>query len=124
MDRWGVRVIVSDQLNSDPQASKRGIIQGSNAQATVLAIHEHVAGAVIRPGGEDAVGSGRRSHDEIALAGRERVTNEPPPLRPPGVANGGAELGSNELCEPVLEAFAALIGERQVVGIGADPELT
>ena len=65
----------------------------------------------------------RHARDQVAEAGLQRIADEATPLRPPGVGDGRTELAGEQRHDPVLEAFAPLVGEGEVVGIGADPQL-
>jgi hypothetical protein len=53
----------------------------------------------------------------------EGIPEKSSPLGPPGVPDAGMELIRDQRGEPVLEPLAPSIGERKIVGIGADPEL-
>jgi hypothetical protein len=121
--RRGVGVIVTHQLNPDAKVPEGGVIERLDVEVTVLPVDEHVGGAVVWHRSENPVCTVRDAHHNVACMRTERAADEAATLGMPGVPHGGAQLSRDESGEPILETFLPLIRERQVVGIGADPEL-
>src|SRR5690606_42007092 len=57
------------------------------------------------------------------VLGVQRVTLETSPMREPRVLELAAELAGADFGEPILEAFAGFVRERQIVRIGAALQL-
>src|SRR5579863_2523140 len=51
------------------------------------------------------------------------MTDEAAPLRPPDIIDFHADILGDEIDNLVFEAFALVVGERQIVRIGADPQV-
>jgi hypothetical protein len=91
-------------------------------QAAVGAIHVDVGGAVLGVGGLGQLVAGRDTDDQIAGAGPQRAADEAAALRPPCVRRLGIQFVGDQLRDPFLEALP-LVGEREVVGVGANAQL-
>jgi hypothetical protein len=116
-----VPAVVADDLHADARLAQDGVVEGGDARA-VGARHEDVDRAVIRRRRANALEIARQAGDEIADLGLQGLAEKGAPLRPPGVFDRRPKLLGEKRDDPVLEALAALVRERQVVGIGAYPQ--
>jgi hypothetical protein len=115
------RHVVADQLHADaPFADRRTAEIGHRIRASR---HKHIGRAVIRPGRGDALEIGRHADQQVAHAGADRAPHETAALRPPVVFQRGVQVLRDQFGDLVFEAGAFLVRVRQVVGIGADPQL-
>jgi hypothetical protein len=53
----------------------------------------------------------------------QRVAHEAAALRPPRIAESGAEILRDQRDDRILESFALVVREGQIVGVGADTQL-
>src|SRR6185295_13024542 len=92
MDRWRVVVVVAHQLYADLQLLEGRIVERRDVEVPVFPGDEHVARAVVRPGGEYPLRPGGDAHHHVTRVGRQGIANEASALGPPRVADGGMEL--------------------------------
>src|SRR4051812_33060930 len=84
---------------------------------------EDVCRPIVRLGREQRIEAGRNADDDVAEPLADGAADEAAPLRPPSVLESRTELAGGQFGYFVLEALAALVRERQVIGVGAHPEL-
>jgi hypothetical protein len=115
-----VRAVVSDELHTDCDISKSRVIERMNVERAILSRNEDVARAIVRRSLQHHVHSCRNSHDQVARPGFESVANESATLGPPRVLDSFAAVARNQVSNPILESLPALIGKREIVGIGTN----
>lgn len=119
-----VGIVVADGVDADAEAAQARIVERREIrEVSIGARHEHVARPVVGARDVREVEADRLAHDDVAGAGVQRVADEAAPLGQPRGAHGDAEVGGDERRQRVLEALAALVAVRQVVGIGAHAQL-
>ena len=98
------------------------ILTAADVEAAAGDIDEGIGRAIVRLRRHGQVVTLRHAHDHVArvVAGdrilrRQRVALEAAPMREPCVFDFDAELARPYLGEPVLEAFAIAVRERQEV---------
>jgi hypothetical protein len=114
--------VVADHLHADPQLPQRRVVEIERRRCPLPRKHRDVARAVVGAGGQGQLVRGRDARHHVAPPGVQGVADEAAALRPPCVLHRRAELGRDQPHDPVLEALLAAVRERQVVGIGADPQ--
>src|SRR3954451_19039839 len=87
------------------------------------ATYEYIAGAIIRRCGPQRRQPGDRPGNQVAQLSVEGIADEAAALRPPCVTQFCVEIAGDQLDNLVFETVAALVREREVVRVGADPQL-
>ena len=119
---WRIRVVIADNVNTDPQVLETWIVQRAQVVVTIGARDEHVGRVIVRNRRFDAVVSRGHAHDQVASPRVHGAPQERAPFRVPHELHGCAEIVREALGDRVFETLASLVGERQVVRVGADPE--
>ena len=83
---------------------------------------QRIGGAVIGIGSLNQIVALRKAHDDIATMGPERHPDEAGRLREIHVVQLLVQLLGEQFGELVLESLALLVGERQIVRVGADAQ--
>ena len=91
-------------------------------EAAALLGDQRIGGAVIGIGALNQVVALRKAHDDVATMGPERHPDEAGRLREVHVVQLLVQLLGEQFGELVLESLALLVGERQIVRIGADAQ--
>ncbi len=117
-----VDVIVAHELHADLEPLECRIVKRRDPEPAVGAIHERVAAAVVGLRRRHALEAGGHTDEHVARAGAERVPDVAAPLRPPRVLELRVHLACDELGDAILEPLLPLVGEREVVRVGADPK--
>ena len=94
-------------------------MRGDILEATAALGDQRVGRAVIGDRHLRLVVALRKSHDDIAVVFAERLADEAGCLREIGVTEPLAELGGEQFGKLVFEAFALVVGERQIARIAA-----
>src|SRR5882757_2052511 len=89
----------------------------------VGATYKYVAGAIIGCCGPQHGQPGDRPGNHVAQMSAERVADEAATLRPLSVVQMCVEVARDQLDNLVFEPVTALVREREVVRVGADPQL-
>src|SRR5262249_27153449 len=84
--------------------------------------HKRIGGPIVGIGALHQVIALRKPGDDVATMRTERVAHEADRLRIPRVCELPVELLRQKLAELVLESLALVVGERQVMRIGADAQ--
>src|SRR5690348_1077283 len=119
MDGGCVRIIVTDEMHANAQPAKGRIVERREVESTVAAGHEHIRRTVVRVCGTHGSVPGRHAEDDVTRSRVQRVAYEAATLRPPRVLDACAQITRQQRRNLVLEAFATLVRERQVVRVGA-----
>ncbi len=123
--RRRVAVVVAQQVHADFQRLQDRVVERRDGLAGLL-MDEDVAGSVVRLRGAHQVVVGRHADHDVAAAffqrGVHRVADETAALTPPDVEGRGAEVLRQERRDLVFESVEPLVGQRHVLGIGADAE--
>src|SRR4051812_23624668 len=87
------------------------------------ATYEYIARAIIRGCGPQHGQPGDCPGDQVAQMSADGIADEAATLRPPCVVQLCVEVGRDHLDDLVFEPITALVREREVVRVGADPKL-
>ena len=91
-------------------------------EAAALLGDQRIGGAVIGIGALNQVVALREAHDDVATMGAKRHPDEAGRLREVHVVQLLVQLLGEQFGELVLESLALVVGERQIVRIGADAQ--
>ena len=102
----------------------RGSSSDSTPSSPVRGLNDQRVGRpVVGIGVLDQFVALRIAHDDVALVGAERVAHEAGHLREIRVGHASsAELGASNSASLFSMPFSGLVGERHVVGVGADAQ--
>src|SRR6266571_1959514 len=123
MRRRRVGVIVADHVDADLQALEDRVIERAQGEPAVGAVHEVVRGAVIRLRRRHGIEAHRGLDHDIAESAEDGVSQDAAAAGPPVVGNRRVQISGDDVGDLVFEALLLVVGEGQVVRIGADPEV-
>src|SRR5437660_1433212 len=78
--------------DADPRPAKDGIVPAADVELPLPRRHKDVGRPVVGPGPADELVAVGHAHDHVAPPDPEGIADESPPVGPPGVRDGGAEL--------------------------------
>ena len=117
-------VLLAEDMDADLQRAQARVVEAGDVQVAIAAGDEHVGGTVVGRGGLRLSKADRHAHHDVADACVERALEETSPLRQPEVVEGPVQVAArSDRGDLVLEALLLLVRERQVVRVGADPQL-
>jgi hypothetical protein len=82
MPRWGIGIVVADELHADTEVGEERIIEGGDGQSLFLTAHKDIGGAIVGARRQRQIEVVWHAEDDAANARLQRVTDEAAALCP------------------------------------------